>query len=157
MQHLSVSLGVRQPHHWLTAALFVKVMTDRNVGELYCCQGFMPFWMWHRVVWWWFTDVSTDDGALETAEHLPDDTSVCYVTAQCLVYYCECGSLSQLLLSVQCCQFQHKTSCCTVQIHIQSAHSVLFRYTAGVFRHIHKIPECNYWLRHLWLSIWPST
>jgi hypothetical protein len=42
-------------------------------------------------------------------------------------------SLFQLLHSAECCQFQHSTPCCTVQIHIQSAHSVHFRYTAGIY------------------------
>ena len=41
--------------------------------------------------------------------------------------------LFQLLPSAECCQFQHSSSWCTVQIHIQSAQLVLFRYTAGIF------------------------
>ena len=41
--------------------------------------------------------------------------------------------LFQLLPSAECCQFRHNTSCYTVQINIQSAHLVLFRYTAGIF------------------------
>ena len=52
--------------------------------------------------------------------------------------------LFQLLPSAECCQFQHSTSCCTVQIHIQSADLVLFRYIAGIFRHISEIPNSDY-------------
>jgi hypothetical protein len=42
-------------------------------------------------------------------------------------------SLFQLLKSAECCQFHHSTSCCTVQIHVQSAHSVRFKYTIGSY------------------------
>ena len=45
------------------------------VGELYCGQGFKPFLMWHRVVWWVFADIAKDDGAFETAPNT-------YVTSQ---------------------------------------------------------------------------
>ena len=41
--------------------------------------------------------------------------------------------LFQLLPSAQCCQIQHSTSYCTVEIHKQSADLVLFMYTAGIF------------------------
>ena len=62
-QYLSVSLCVRRPHHWLTSAVFVRVVTERNVcwwtvlwsgfvGELYCGQGLLVNCTVVRVCWW---------------------------------------------------------------------------------------------------------
>jgi len=60
-----VPLWVWEPNHWLAAAVFVKVVTERNAFMLFV-------------------------GEL----HSPDDTAVRCIIAQCSVCYCECGSPS---------------------------------------------------------------
>jgi len=68
---LPVSLCVRQPHYWLIVAVFVNIVTERNV-----CMQFV--------------------GEL----HSSDGTAVRCVIAQCLVCYCECGSPSVPITAV---------------------------------------------------------
>jgi len=70
--------------------------------------------------------------------HCIDPYAVCWLglfmyTAGILVCYCECDSPSVPVTAVSwllC--FNTATSCCNVQIHMQSAEFFLFRYTAGI-------------------------
>ena len=64
-----------------------------------------------------------------------------------------CSSYCRQLNAVS---FSTSTSCCTVQIHIQSADLVVLRYIAGIFAHILNIPDSDYKLRHIWRSVRPS-
>jgi hypothetical protein len=79
------------------------------------------------------------------------------VHAQCFLCYVNVAvGLFQLLPSAECYQFQHSTPCCTVPIHILSAHFVLVRYTAGIFRHIAKFWTTNITFTSVCLSVRPS-
>ena len=60
-------------------------------------------------------------------------SALCYCTVYSVLLWtwqCVCYSYCRQLNAVS---FSTDTSCCTVQIHIQSADWVLFRYTAGIF------------------------
>jgi hypothetical protein len=107
---------VSRPHHWPTSAVFVKVVIDRNVcWWTVLCWRFQAFWMWHRVVWWVFTDISNDDCAFQTTlnTHL--------LTQQCVLLFTVFSVLLWKWRSVCSCycrqlnavSFSTDTLCCT--------------------------------------------
>ena len=65
-------------------------------------------------------------------------SALCYCTLFSVLLCMWQSVCSSYRLQPNAVSFITGTSCCTVQIHIQFAHLVLFRYTAGIFRRIAK-------------------
>jgi len=78
-------------------------------------------------------------------------SALCYCTVFSVLLWMWQSVCSSYCRQLNAVSFNTDTSCCTVQIHIQSAVFVLFRYTADS-----KIPERDYYLRHVRLSVLPS-
>jgi len=98
-------------------------------------------WMWQCVCWCYCCQLnavsfSTDTSCCTVQIHIQRaDWALFRYTAGMFsvllwMWQCVCCSYCRQLNAVN---FSTDTSCCTVQIHIQCADWVLFRYTAGIF------------------------
>ena len=178
---LSVSLCDRQTHCWLTDWLlyllklwlkqmfyvvcwWTKLTWGHSSALFYCTVFSVLLSMWQCVCCSYCRQLN--------AVSFSTDTSCCTVqihiqSADWVLFRYSAGIFSVLLWMWQCvccsnCRqlnavsFSTGTSCCTVQIHIQSADLVVLRYIAGIFAHILNIPDSDYKLRHIWRSVRPS-
>ena len=96
-KHLTLSFSVRQPHRWLTAAVFLKVVTDRNV-----CWCLL---LTCTVCWC----------LLLNCTHLRHGSALLYCTVG--VCYCECGSASVPVTAVSW----------MLSVSTQALHAALYR------------------------------
>jgi len=69
-------------------------------------------------------------------------SALCYCTVFSVTVNVEVP-LFQLLPSTQFCPFQHSTPCCNVQIHIQSADSVVLGTLQGFLGSFAKLPDSD--------------